>query len=59
MLVDIAKDAQEAEFDFAYPDDVDLPGWKPPLRVDERAVRAAAQAIAAAERPSSTPAAAC
>jgi acetolactate synthase I/II/III large subunit len=51
VLVDIAKDAQEAEFDFAYPDDVDLPGWKPPLRVDERAVRAAAQAIVAAKRP--------
>ena len=28
--VDIAKDVQEAEFDFRYPDDVDLPGWKPP-----------------------------
>ncbi|MFL6004869.1 MAG: biosynthetic-type acetolactate synthase large subunit [Gaiellaceae bacterium] len=51
VLVDIAKDAQEAELDFAYPDDVDLPGWRPPLRVDERAVRAAAQAIVAAERP--------
>src|SRR6187401_1505068 len=45
VLVDIAKDVQEAEFDFVYPDDVDLPGWKPPLRVDERAVRAAAHAI--------------
>src|SRR5213079_2006597 len=51
VLVDIAKDAQEAEIDFDYPDDVDLPGWKPPLRVDEHAVRAAAQAIVAAERP--------
>ena len=51
VLVDIAKDAQEAELDFEYPDDVDLPGWKPPLTVDERAVRAAAHAIAAAERP--------
>jgi acetolactate synthase-1/2/3 large subunit len=51
VLVDIAKDAQEAEFEFAYPDDVDLPGWKPPLRVDDHAVRAAAQAILGAERP--------
>jgi acetolactate synthase-1/2/3 large subunit len=51
VLVDIAKDAQEAELDFEYPDDVDLPGWKPPRRVDERAVRSAAQAILEAERP--------
>ena len=26
VLVDIAKDVQEAEFDFVYPDEVDLPG---------------------------------
>jgi acetolactate synthase I/II/III large subunit len=51
VLVDIAKDAQEAELDFEYPEDVDLPGWRPPQRVDERAVRAAAQAIRDAERP--------
>ena len=51
VLVDIAKDAQEAEFDFEYPDEVELPGWKPPLQVDERAVRAAAQAIREAQRP--------
>ena len=51
VLVDVAKDAQEAELDFEYPDDVDLPGWKPPLEVDERAVRAAAHAIREAERP--------
>jgi acetolactate synthase-1/2/3 large subunit len=51
VLVDIAKDAQEAELDFEYPEDVDLPGWKPPRSVDERAVRAAAYAICQAERP--------
>src|SRR6266498_1655236 len=28
VLVDVAKDAQEAELDFEYPDDSDLPGWK-------------------------------
>ena len=32
VLVDIAKDVQEAEFDFVYPDRVDLPGWKPPTQ---------------------------
>src|SRR5213596_3450095 len=30
VLVDIAKDVQETEFDFRYPDEVQLPGWRPP-----------------------------
>jgi acetolactate synthase I/II/III large subunit len=51
VLVDIAKDVQEAEFDFAYPDEVDLPGWKPPRKVHPKQIREAAQAIAAAQRP--------
>jgi acetolactate synthase-1/2/3 large subunit len=51
VLVDVAKDVQEAEIDFAYPEDVDLPGWKPPRKVHPRQVREAALAIAAAQRP--------
>jgi acetolactate synthase-1/2/3 large subunit len=51
VLVDIAKDVQEAEFDFVYPDDVDLPGWKPPQKVHPRQLREAAKAIAVAQRP--------
>ena len=51
VLVDVAKDVQEGELDFVYPDEVDLPGWKPPQRVHPRQIRAAAEAIAAAERP--------
>ncbi|HET7647593.1 MAG TPA: biosynthetic-type acetolactate synthase large subunit [Gaiellaceae bacterium] len=51
VLVDVAKDVQEAELDFAYPDEVDLPGWRPPRKVHPRQLRAAAEAIAAAERP--------
>jgi acetolactate synthase-1/2/3 large subunit len=51
VLVDVAKDVQEAEFDFAYPEDVDLPGWKPPRKVHPRQVREAALAIAEAQRP--------
>jgi acetolactate synthase-1/2/3 large subunit len=51
VLVDVAKDVQEAELDFVYPDDVDLPGWKPPRKVHPRQIRAAAEAIARAERP--------
>jgi acetolactate synthase-1/2/3 large subunit len=49
--VDIAKDVQEAEFDFRYPDQVDLPGWKPPARVNARQLAAAAAAIVAAGKP--------
>ncbi|HEU5363080.1 MAG TPA: biosynthetic-type acetolactate synthase large subunit [Gaiellaceae bacterium] len=51
VLVDVAKDVQEAELDFAYPEEVDLPGWRPPRKVHPRQLRAAAEAIAAAERP--------
>jgi acetolactate synthase-1/2/3 large subunit len=51
VLIDIAKDVQEAELDFSYPDEVDLPGWKPPTKVHERQVREAAQAIAEARQP--------
>jgi len=51
VLVDIAKDAQEAELDFRYPEQVDLPGWRPPTTVDEGQLLEAARTIAAAERP--------
>ncbi|HZO33483.1 MAG TPA: biosynthetic-type acetolactate synthase large subunit [Gaiellaceae bacterium] len=51
VLVDVAKDVQEAELDFRYPDEVDLPGWKPPRKVHPRQVRDAARAIAEAQRP--------
>ena len=51
VLVDVAKDVQEAEIDFRYPDAVDLPGWRPPRTVHPRQVQEAARAILAAERP--------
>jgi len=51
VLVDVAKDVQEAEFLFEYPKDVDLPGWKPPTKVHPRQIREAARAIVEAERP--------
>jgi len=51
VLVDIAKDVQEAEIDFEWPDEVDLPGWRPPRRVNARQIREAAKAILEAERP--------
>jgi acetolactate synthase-1/2/3 large subunit len=51
VLVDVAKDVQEAEFDFRYPDEVDLPGWKPPSKVHSRQLAEAAKAIAEAKQP--------
>ena len=51
VLVDIPRDVQEAEVDFSYPDEPDLPGWRPPRRAHQRQVGAAAEALAAAEKP--------
>jgi len=51
VLVDVAKDVQEAAIDFRYPDEVDLPGWKPPQKVNARQLGEAARAIATAEKP--------
>src|ERR1051325_8136609 len=51
VLVDVPRDIQETEFDFSYPETISLPGWKPPRRGHPRQITAAAQAVAAAERP--------
>ncbi len=51
VLVDITKDAQLAELDFKYPDQVDLPGWNPPTKVNHRQIAAAAKAILEADKP--------
>jgi acetolactate synthase I/II/III large subunit len=51
VLVDVPRDIQEAELEFSYPETVSLPGWKPPRRGHARQIAAAAQAVAAAERP--------
>ena len=51
VLVDVPRDVQETEFDFSYPEALFLPGWKPPRRGHPRQIAAAAQAVAAAERP--------
>jgi acetolactate synthase-1/2/3 large subunit len=50
VLVDVPRDVQEAELDFVYPDEPDLPGWKPPRVGHPRQIRRAAEAIAAAEK---------
>jgi acetolactate synthase I/II/III large subunit len=51
VLVDVAKDVQEAEIDFRYPDSVDLPGWRPPDKVHPLQIAEAAKAIKQAQRP--------
>ena len=51
VLVDITKDAQIAELDFKYPEQVDLPGWNPPTKVNHRQIAAAAKAILEADKP--------
>jgi acetolactate synthase-1/2/3 large subunit len=51
VLVDIPRDVQEAELDFTYPTNVDLPGWRPPRRGHPRQIKEAAKVLAAAERP--------
>ena len=38
VLVDVPGDIQEAELDFEYPEEVDLPGWKPPRRGHPRQI---------------------
>jgi acetolactate synthase I/II/III large subunit len=51
VLVDIPRDVQEAEFDFTYPTQLDLPGWRPSRRGHPRQIKEAAKVLAAAERP--------
>jgi acetolactate synthase-1/2/3 large subunit len=51
VLVDVAKDVQEAELEFRFPEELDLPGWKPPATVHSRQIAEAARQIATAERP--------
>ena len=51
VLIDIAKDAQTAEVDFEYPDEVDLPGYRPTIKGHKGQIKQAAKAIANADRP--------
>ena len=52
VLVDIPKDVlQNDTAEFVYPDDVDLPGYKPTLEGHPTQIQKAAKLIAQAERP--------
>ncbi len=51
VLVDIPKDVQAAEFEFSWPPEVDLPGYKPNVKPHNRQIAQAAKMIAASKRP--------
>ena len=51
VLVDVAKDAQQAAMTFSWPPQLDLPGYRPVTRGHSKQVREAARLIAASERP--------
>ncbi|MDO8309483.1 MAG: acetolactate synthase large subunit [Actinomycetota bacterium] len=51
VLVDISKDALQAETEFAWPTQLDLPGYHPVTRPHAKQVREAARLIMAAKQP--------
>ena len=51
VIVDLPKDILQAEAEFAYPDSVNLPGYKPTYEGHTLQIREAAKAIDQAERP--------
>ena len=51
VLIDIAKDAQAATLEYEYPQEVNLPGYRPTLIGNPRQIKQAAQLINQAERP--------
>ncbi len=51
VLVDVTKDAQQKSAPFVWPDDLDLPGYHPVTKANQKQINVAAQMIAEAERP--------
>jgi len=51
VLVDITKDAQQNSAPFVWPPVLDLPGYRPVLKAHGKQILAAAELLAAAERP--------
>jgi acetolactate synthase I/II/III large subunit len=51
VLVDIPKDILQGQCTFAWPPQIDLPGYKPNTKPHSRQVRAAAKLIAEARKP--------
>lgn len=51
VLVDITKDAQQAEVPFVWPPKIDLPGYRPVTKAHGKQIQAAAQMIVEAKKP--------
>jgi acetolactate synthase-1/2/3 large subunit len=51
VLVDITKDAQQAEAPFVWPPKVDLPGYRPVTKAHGKQIQAAAQLLTEARKP--------
>ncbi|WP_059020928.1 acetolactate synthase large subunit [Mycobacterium sp. M26] len=51
VLVDIPKDVLQGQCTFAWPPQIDLPGYKPNTKPHSRQIREAAKLIAAARKP--------
>jgi acetolactate synthase-1/2/3 large subunit len=51
VLVDITKDAQQAEAPFVWPPKIDLPGYRPVTKAHGKQIQAAAQLLAEASKP--------
>ena len=51
VLVDITKDAQQAEAPFVWPPKIDLPGYRPVTKAHGKQIQAAAQLLATAQKP--------
>lgn len=51
VLVDISKDALQADTEFSWPAEIDLPGYHPTTRPHSKQIREAARAILSARQP--------
>lgn len=51
VLIDLPKDVQVAETPFLYPDSVDIRGYRPTLKGNDRQIEKALEAIEGSERP--------
>lgn len=51
VLIDLPKDVLSTTFEYRYPEQLSLPGYRPTIRGHSRMVREAARAILAARRP--------
>ncbi len=51
VLVDISKDALQADTEFSWPSEIDLPGYHPTTRPHSKQIREAARAVLSARQP--------